>query len=158
MSRDAVKIASGAEYVDAVEMTEPEHERIARERRAATASSLEQAQVDRLKSEAITELCPDAKFQVQGGVITGRGTIPTDQDISTKMQEITGRKAMEKLREARNTALSETDWKVLLAMEKGEDVDGSWVEYRQRLRDLPSRVQPVLDGRGNLITEIPSPP
>lgn len=43
----------------------------------------------------------------------------------------------EKVREIRDKDLNESDWVIMRAMEKGEEVPAPWLEYRQALRDLP---------------------
>lgn len=137
--------------------SEPEHERIARARRAASSARTERARSDFLMHKAVTELSPEAMFTISEGVVTVEsGSAPSTEDIERKMKEISDRTAVQRLREARNEALAKSDWKILLAVEKREDVDETWAEYRQALRDLPSQLE--RDEQGNLLTRVPSPP
>lgn len=46
-----------------------------------------------------------------------------------------------RIREIRNEKLAETDYIVLVAFEKNELVDPTWIKYRQDLRDIPSTFQ-----------------
>ena len=73
---------------------------------------------------------------------------------------------MKLLREERNKRLSETDWTQLPDTLVNDAVDyipleQSWKDYRQRLRDLPSKSNPKLDSFGQLdMTSVtwPTPP
>jgi hypothetical protein len=63
------------------------------------------------------------------------------------------RKSIELLniRTARDQLLQDTDWVVIKSLESG-DIDPEWIEYRQKLRDLPSQYS--LTG----LIDLPTPP
>ena len=76
-------------------------------------------------------------------------TIPTEEEIQAKIQELETAEPMRLLREERNLRLAETDWKDLPSY-PGTDQE-EWRTYRQSLRDLPSTSSPELDDNGQLI-------
>lgn len=43
------------------------------------------------------------------------------------------------MRAARDRALAASDWRVVKAMELGQQLDADWATYRQALRDLPQQ-------------------
>jgi hypothetical protein len=43
------------------------------------------------------------------------------------------------VRDERDRLLLETDWVVLSAIERGNTVPQYWLDYRQKLRDIPSQ-------------------
>jgi hypothetical protein len=50
------------------------------------------------------------------------------------------KEAWEAFRTERNKRLSETDWIVIKYQELGQPIPEEWVEYRQKLRDLPNTI------------------
>ena len=75
-------------------------------------------------------------------------TKPTEEEVIAKVAELKAEEPMKLLREKRNKLIAETDWT------QGRDVslsnDTDWKNYRQALRDLPSKSNPKLDSVGNL--------
>ena len=75
-------------------------------------------------------------------------TIPTEEEIQAKIQELEAVEPMRLLREERNRRLQETDW-----WAAGDRIDSMTNEqkiYRKQLRDLPSIASPELDENGQL--------
>lgn len=76
-----------------------------------------------------------------------------NQENNTIEEDFEKRKSIElsNIRNARDKLLKESDWVVIKSLESG-GIDTEWVEYRQKLRDLPSQYS--LTGLINL----PAPP
>ena len=93
-------------------------------------------------------------------------TKPTEEEINAKVTELSNSEPMKLLREERNKRLSETDWTQLPDTLINTAVDyipleQAWKDYRQELRDLPSKSNPKLDSFGGLdMTSVtwPTPP
>ena len=93
-------------------------------------------------------------------------TMPTEDEINAKIAELEAAEPFRLLRIERNKRLSETDWTQLPDTLVNAAVDyipleQSWKDYRQRLRDLPSKSNPKLDSFGKLdMTSVtwPTPP
>lgn len=66
-------------------------------------------------------------------------------DVIKKKTELQNAEPMRVLREERNRKLAKTDWRASSDLTLGE-----WANYRQALRDLPSKAKPTLDDDGNL--------
>ena len=49
-------------------------------------------------------------------------------------------RAIVRLREKRNRLLASSDWKVVMAKEKGTTLSAGWKAWRQELRDLPGTI------------------
>ena len=103
------------------------------------------------KNDAIHALCPTAGFTTSGGEIVQWDSVdpqPTEDEINAKIAELEAAEPFRLLREERNQRLAETDWT------QGRDVslsnDTDWKNYRQALRDLPSKSNPKLDSVGDL--------
>jgi len=105
--------------------------------------------------DAIYALRPGVKgFTLKGNDYSGlewkndTHTKPTEEEINQKIAELNVGAAHKALRDERNRRLAETDWT------QSRDVnllnDSDWKNYRQALRDLPSKSNPKLDSRGNL--------
>jgi len=77
----------------------------------------------------------------------------TTEEFKIKYDEVAKDYSINKLREARNLLLTETDWTQLNDV-KLSNID-EWNTYRQALRDLPS-TQPDIktDNNGNLINPV----
>ena len=77
-------------------------------------------------------------------------TMPTEDEINTKIAELEAAEPARQVREIRNRLLAESDWT------QSRDVvllnDITWKRYRQDLRDLPASASftPKLDSNGNL--------
>ena len=112
-------------------------------------------------SEALTALYPEARWVCRGETYAGlewldkTQTKPTEEEINAKITELSNSEPMKLLREERNKRLFETDWTQLPDTLVNAAVDyipleQSWKDYRQELRDLPSKSNPKLDNFGNL--------
>jgi len=102
--------------------------------------------------DALLILCPNAEFVLTDGKIVEWHSPeipqPTEKEINAKLTELEAAEPMKLLREKRNKLIAETDWT------QGRDVslsnDTDWKNYRQALRDLPSKSNPKLDSVGDL--------
>ena len=74
-------------------------------------------------------------------------TLPTEEEIQSKLTELRFAQPLKELREERNQKLSETDWTQYRDVSLSNDSD--WQTYRQSLRDLPQNFSPIID----IITE-----
>ena len=64
------------------------------------------------------------------------GTTPISKaDIEAKFSEVELKIALEDLREKRNKLLSDSDWQVTMAKEKGTSLSTAFKNWRQALRD-----------------------
>ena len=122
--------------------------------------------------DALIVLKPKAEWSLDGEDYSGltwldkNQTKPTEEEINAKVTELSNSEPMKLLREERNKRLSETDWTQLPDTLVNAAVDyipleQSWKDYRQRLRDLPSKSNPKLDSFGQLdMTSVtwPTPP
>jgi len=122
--------------------------------------------------DALIALRPRAEWSLDGEDYSGltwldkNQTKPTEEEINAKVTELSNSEPMKLLREERNKRLSETDWTQLPDTLVNAAVDyipleQSWKDYRQRLRDLPSKSNPKLDSFGELdMTSVtwPTPP
>ena len=111
--------------------------------------------------DAVKALHPTAQFTTNNGKIdewhSSDITQPTEDEINTKLTELTNVFPMKLLREERDRLLKETDWRAssdLIILE-------AWKSYRQSLRDLPAVSTPKLDSNDDLdksSVEWPTPP
>ena len=111
--------------------------------------------------DAIQALKPGAECTVRGDTYSGiewldkSQTKPTEDEVNTKLTELTNAYPMELLREERNRRLQETDWRASSDL----TISGDWKAYRQDLRDLPAQQTPKLLSNGQLDpTSISWPP
>jgi len=76
-----------------------------------------------------------------------------DNTSNTVLEDFETRrkKELKNIRVARDQLLQDTDWIVIKSLESGE-TDPEWIEYRQKLRDLPSQYS--LTG----LIDFPDPP
>ena len=105
-------------------------------------------------TDALQALRPNSEYSVTGNVYSGidwldkSQTKPTEEEVIAKIAELEATEPIRLLREERNQRLAETDWT------QGRDVslsnDTDWKNYRQALRDLPSKSNPKLDSVGDL--------
>lgn len=80
---------------------------------------------------------------------------PTKDQLDTVIAEIIAEEPMNLLRRERDIKLSHTDW--ILAPDYSSPDQAAWIEYRQKLRDLPQAIKdgvtpsPSLNERGDLV-------
>ena len=122
--------------------------------------------------DALIALRPRAEWSLDGEDYSGltwldkNQTKPTEEEINAKVTELSNSEPMKLLREERNKRLSETDWTQLPDTLINTAVDyipleQAWKDYRQELRDLPSKSNPKLDSFDELdMTSVtwPTPP
>ena len=107
-------------------------------------------------SDALVELRPNAEWNITGNVYEGiewldkNQSLPTEEQVTAKMKELTDAKPMKLLREERNKRIAETDWTQLKDIGLNIIRERNWKNYRQALRDLPSKSNPKLDSSGKL--------
>ena len=106
---------------------------------------------------ALNVLRPDAKWVVRGlppnEVIEWNDTEqtqPTEDEINAKLAELKSAEPFRLLREERNRRLAETDWTQLKDIDLDIIRERNWKNYRQALRDLPSKSTPKLNSNGDL--------
>jgi hypothetical protein len=92
-------------------------------------------------------------------------TIPTSDQIRQKLQDLIEEEPIRVVREFRDKLLKECDWVELPSQQnKSEEWHQAWGNYRQTLRDLPSKIRsgewtPIFDERGLIfLTNWPKPP
>ena len=107
--------------------------------------------------DAIYALRPGVKgFTIKGNDYSGlewkndTHTKPTEEEINQKIAELNMGVAQKALRDERNRRLAETDWTQLKDVDLDIIRERDWNNYRQALRDLPSKSNPKLDSYGNL--------
>ena len=106
--------------------------------------------------DAVQALRPGAECNIRGDVYSGiewldkAQTIPTEEEVNQKVYELEQEEPMRLLREVRNKLISETDWTQLKDVDLDIIRERNWKNYRQALRDLPSKSRPQLDIYGNL--------
>ena len=101
-----------------------------------------------LIDDAIRAIHPDAQFTTVDDVITewkGPGDVPSDEELNAKLIELKKNEPFKLLREERNRRLAETDWTQLKDVDSDIIRERNWKNYRQALRDLPSKSTPKLD-------------
>ena len=106
-----------------------------------------------LIDDAIRAIHPDAQFTTVDGVITewkGPGVVPSDEELNAKLIELKANEPFKLLREERNRRLAETDWTQLKDVDSDIIRERNWKNYRQALRDLPSKSTPKLNSFGGL--------
>ena len=98
--------------------------------------------------DAVKALHPTAQFTTNNGKIdewhSSDITQPTEDEINTKLTELTNVCPMKLLREERDRLLKETDWRASSDLTLSND----WKTYRQALRDLPAGNTPTLEANG----------
>ena len=106
---------------------------------------------------ALNVLRPDAKWVVRGlppnEVIEWNDTEqtqPTEDEINAKLAELKSAEPFKLLRIERNRRLAETDWTQLKDIDLDIIRERNWKNYRQALRDLPSKSTPKLNSNGDL--------
>ena len=105
---------------------------------------------------AIDSLAPNSDYVIFGDEYSGiewRDTVntkPTEEQVNAKIAEIKAAEPMGLLRDERNYRLAQTDWTQLKDIDLDIIRERNWENYRQALRDLPSKSTPKLDSNGNL--------
>ena len=107
-----------------------------------------------LIDDAIRAIHPDAQFTTVDEVITEWNspdiTQPTQEELDAKLIELKANEPFKLLREERNRRLAETDWTQLKDVDSDIIRERNWKNYRQALRDLPSKSTPKLNSFGGL--------
>ena len=75
---------------------------------------------------------------------------PTEDEINTKIAELEAAEPFRLLRQERNKRIAETDWTQLKDIDLDIIRERDWKNYRQALRDLPSKSNPKLNEYGDL--------
>ena len=108
-------------------------------------------------TSALSALAPNASFAVIGDTYEGiewgetnSQTKPTKEEVTAKLNELNNEEPYKLLREERNKLISETDWTQLKDIDLDIIRERNWKNYRQALRDLPSKSNPKLDSFGKL--------
>ena len=108
-------------------------------------------------TSALSAMAPNASFAVIGNTYEGiewsetnSQTKPTKEEVTAKLNELNDAEPYKLLREERNKLISETDWTQLKDIDLDIIRERNWKNYRQALRDLPSKSNPKLDGSGKL--------
>ena len=105
---------------------------------------------------AIESLAPNSDYVIFGDEYSGiewRDTVntkPTEKQVIAKIAEIKASEPMTLLRDERNILLAQSDWTQLKDIDLDIIRERNWKNYRQALRDLPSKSTPKLDSNGNL--------
>ena len=107
--------------------------------------------------DALRALKPNDSFIVRGDIVyeniqlvDKNKTLPTKDELNSKLGELKKEEPMKLLREKRNKLIAETDWTQLKDIDLDIIRERNWKNYRQALRDLPSKSNPKLDSFGNL--------
>ena len=74
----------------------------------------------------------------------------TWEQVKTKYDELVSAQPFKLLREERNKLIAATDWTQLKDIDFDIIRERNWKNYRQALRDLPSKSTPKLDSNGDL--------
>ena len=72
----------------------------------------------------------------------------TWEQVKTKYDELVSAQPLKLLREERNKLIAATDWTQLKDIDLDIIRERNWKNYRQALRDLPSKSTPKLDSNG----------
>ena len=105
---------------------------------------------------AIDSLAPNSDYVIFGDEYSGiewRDTVntkPTEEQVNAKIAEIKAAEPMGLLRDERNYRLAQTDWTQLKDIDLDVIRERNWKNYRQALRDLPSKSNPKLNSYGDL--------
>ena len=105
---------------------------------------------------AIESLAPNSDYVIFGDEYSGiewRDTVntkPTEEQVTAKIAEIKAEEPMILLRDERNILLAQSDWTQLKDIDLDIIRERNWKNYRQALRDLPSKSIPKLNDNGDL--------
>ena len=106
--------------------------------------------------EAIESLVPNSDYVIFGDEYNGiewSDTVnikPTEEEINRKIKELKTAEPFNLMREERNRLIAETDWTQLKDIDLDIIREKNWKNYRQALRDLPSKSTPKLNNNGDL--------
>ena len=105
---------------------------------------------------ALQSLRPNAQWHMIGTEYSNiywddkTQTKPTEEEVNNKIEELKISEPFRLLREERNKLIAETDWTQLKDIDLDIIRERNWKNYRQALRDLPSKSKPKLDDYGGL--------
>ena len=106
--------------------------------------------------DALIALRPRAEWSLDGEDYSGltwldkNQTKPTEEEINAKVTELSNSEPMKLLGEERNKRIAETDWTQLKDVDLDIIRERNWKNYRQALRDLPTKSNPKLNSIGDL--------
>ena len=107
-------------------------------------------------SDALQILRPGAEWNISDNLysklewLDKSQTKPTEEEINIKITQLKEAEPFRLLRVERNKLLAETDWTQLKDIDLDIIRERNWENYRQALRDLPSKSTPKLDSNGFL--------
>ena len=107
-------------------------------------------------TSALIELKPGAEWAIRGNTYSDiewldkSQTKPTEDEVTAKIAELEAAEPFRLLRIERNKLIAETDWTQLKDIDLDIIRERNWKNYRQALRDLPSKSTPKLDVNGEL--------
>ena len=107
-------------------------------------------------SDALQILRPGAEWNISGNLYSNlewfdkSQTKPTEEEINQKVSELEAQEPFTLLREERNKLIAETDWTQLKDIDLDIIRERNWKNYRQALRDLPTKSNPKLNSIGDL--------
>jgi len=105
---------------------------------------------------AIESLAPNSDYVIFGDEYSGiewRDTVntkPTEEEVNKKIADLQAEEPLKQLRAERNLRLAQTDWTQLKDIDLDIIRERNWKNYRQALRDLPSKSNPKLNSYGDL--------
>jgi len=109
-------------------------------------------------STAMFSLRPAHNFKVLNGtelIWEDARPQPSEEEIQTKIAELTAAEPMRLLRAERDRRIAKTDWRFRSDLTPSQ----AWIDYCQALRDLPANSTPALDENGQLTgVNWPTPP
>ena len=122
---------------------------------AVTALGIENFVLD---GEPTNETEFNSSFKKIVGVKDGQVVMSSDpttfgvtwEQVKTKYDELVSAQPFKLLREERNKLIAATDWTQLKDIDLDIIRERNWKNYRQALRDLPSKSTPKLDSNGDL--------
>ena len=106
--------------------------------------------------DALSALRPNCEYMLEGENYSGitwldkNQTLPTEEEVNQKLKELQIAEPLRLLREERNRLIAETDWTQLKDVDLDIIRERDWKNYRQALRDLPSKSTPKLNSMGEL--------
>ena len=106
--------------------------------------------------DALSALRPNCEYMLEGENYSGitwldkNQTLPTEQEVLEKLEELKKERPFVLLRKERNRLISETDWTQLKDIDLDIIRERNWKNYRQALRDLPSKSTPKHNIDGEL--------
>ena len=107
-------------------------------------------------SDALQILRPGAEWNISGNLysklewLDKSQTKPTEEEINIKITQLKEAEPFRLLRVERNKLIAETDWTQLKDIDLDIIRERNWKNYRQALRDLPSKSNPKLNEYGDL--------